>query len=93
MKKLTCLVALACFVSMAVHAQSAGERKFVKKGQSEGEVLVKVGKPDSESVISAARDPIVKQWIYLPHADDQQTVTTLTLTGGKVVEIERKVVR
>ena len=93
MKKLTFLAALVCFVSVSIFAQSASERKFVRKGQSEGEVLVKVGKPDSESVISAAREAVVKQWIYLPHVDDQQTVTTLTLTGGKVVEIERKVVR
>ena len=78
----------------AIGAQSASERRFIKSGQSEGEVLAKVGKPDHESVVSGALAAVVtKQWIYLPHADDAQTTTTITLTGGKVVEIERKVTR
>jgi len=93
MKKFPILSVLTCVVSMSIFAQSANERKFIRKGNSESEVLAKVGKPDSESVISGARGPVVKQWIYLPHVDDQQTVTTFTLREGTVVEIDRKVIR
>lgn len=88
------LIVAALFVITAAVAQSAGERRFIKTGQTEAEVLVKVGKPDHESVISGARAAVVtKKWIYLPHANDAQTTTTITLTAGKVVEVERQVTR
>lgn len=75
-------------------AQSASERKFIRNGQSESEVLAKVGKPDHESVVSGPLAPMVtKQWTYLPHRDDRDTTTTVTITGGQVQNVERKITR
>ena len=59
---------------------------------SEGEVLMKIGKPDSESVDTGGGATVaVKRWIYLPTAGDQQTLTTVVLRDGKVIEVTRKV--
>ena len=60
----------------------------------EGEVLVKIGKPDSESFdTGGGATTTVKRWIYLPTPRDQQTMTTVVLQNGKVIEVERKVVK
>ena len=37
-------------------AADPGERKFIREGMSEGEVMMKIGKPDSESV-----DPVAER--------------------------------
>jgi len=73
-------------------AADAAERKFIREGMSEGEVLVKIGKPGSESVDSGGGAAVtVKRWIYLPTPADQQTMTTIVLRNGKVIDIDRKV--
>jgi hypothetical protein len=73
-------------------AADAAERKFIREGMSEGEVLVKIGKPDSESVDSGGGAAVtVKRWIYLPTPADQQTMTTIVLRNGKVIDVDRKV--
>ena len=73
-------------------AADAAERKFIREGMSEGEVLVKIGKPDSESVDSGGGATVtVKRWIYLPTPADQQTMTTIVLRNGKVIDVDRKV--
>ena len=54
---------LAFFVSCAL-AASAAERKFIREGMSEGDVLVKIGKPDSESIdTGGGATDTVKRWI------------------------------
>jgi len=59
---------------------------------SEGEVLMKIGKPDSESVDSGGGATVtVRRWIYLPASGDQQTTTTIVLRNGKVIEVTRQV--
>ena len=59
---------------------------------SEGEVLMKIGKPDSETVDSGGGAAVtVKRWIYFPTPADQQTMTTVVLRNGKVIEVTRKV--
>lgn len=94
MKKLLSMCLLLLVASFAVAAASAKERRFIYVGMSEGEVLEKIGKPDSESIDTGAdAKEIVKRWIYLPTADDPQTVTTVVLQKGKVIEVTREISR
>jgi hypothetical protein len=68
----------------------AAERKFVRSGMSEAEVLHRLGRPD---VTSGSGRKNSKRWAYLPRPGDPGTMTTLTLQGGSVTDVERKVVR
>jgi len=68
------------------------ERASASREQSEGEVLMKIRKPDSESVDSGGGATVtVRRWIYLPASGDQQTTTTIVLQNGKVIEVTRQV--
>jgi Protein of unknown function (DUF2845) len=89
-------VALLClgFLASSALAADAAERKFVRAGMSEGEVLMKIGRPDSESTDTGGGSKIaVKRWVYFPAPSDPQTVTTLTMREGRVVEVSRDVSR
>jgi hypothetical protein len=66
------------------------ERKFVRAGMTETEVLYKIGRPDVEL---SGRRKGGQQWSYMPVAGDPDTLTTVTFAGGKVDRVERKVVR
>jgi hypothetical protein len=73
-------------------ATDPADRRFIREGVSQGEVLVKIGKPDSESVDTGGGATVaVKRWVYLPHPRDPQTITTITLREGRVVEVVRQV--
>ena len=75
-------------------AADAAERKFIHEGMAEGEVLIKVGKPDYESVLSGERAKVVvKKWTYFPAARDGQTMTIVTIRNGTVGAVERKISR
>lgn len=67
----------------------AAERKFLRVGMSETEVIEKVGRPDVES----RRAQGARRWTYLPTDGDPNTLTTVTLVGDKVANVERKVMR
>ena len=69
---------------------SAAERKFISVGMAEAEVIAKIGRPD---VSSRGHGKVDRRWSYMPAAGDPNTLTTLTLVGGKVASVERKVVR
>ena len=71
-------------------AGNAAERMHVRLGMSEGEVLAKLGHPDTQA---GARNASSPRWTYLPAPGDPETVTTLTFQKGIVVDIERKVVK
>ena len=68
----------------------AAARKFIHAGMTEGEVLVRIGRPDATAGGSRSRQP---RWSYLPAAGDPDTVTTITFSGGAVREVTRKVVK
>lgn len=68
---------------------NAAERKFLMPGIGEGEVVARVGRPD----MSTAGGRKTVRWTYLPTPDDPQTITTLTFEFGRLIEVERKVVR
>jgi hypothetical protein len=91
-------------VSAVVFAQDARERGFIRMGMTEGEVLVRVGKPDHEAwtvgrvrgrdgaAIIQGRDGD-KTWTYFPHEQDPDTLTVITFRAGTVVDVERKISR
>ena len=66
------------------------ERKFLAPGVNEGEVITRVGAPDMKSGGSGRK---IARWTYLPVPEDAQTITTLTFEHGRLVEVERKVVK
>jgi hypothetical protein len=69
-------------------AARAAERRHVHAGMTEAEVRARLGPPD----MTSGRSGKVR-WSYLPAAGDPSTVTTLRLDQGKVVAVERSVVR
>ncbi len=82
------------FVGSCALAADAGDRKFISEGMSEGQVLMKIGKPDSESVDSGGGAKVTeKRWIYFPAPGDSQSMTTLTIRDGKVTKVDRQVSR
>jgi hypothetical protein len=68
----------------------AAGRRFAQIGMSEAEVVERFGRPE---VDSRSRRGQGKQWSYLPGPGDPETITTLTIVGGKVTDVERKIVR
>ena len=73
----------------AAVADSA-QRRFIIPGMSEGEVVARIGAPD---ITSGGKGRKTSRWSYLPAAGDPQTITTVVFDYGKVIEVERKVVR
>ena len=89
-------LALACVGLFAATSVFAGaeDRKFIHDGMSEGEVMMKIGRPDSESTDTGGGAKVtVKRWIYMPTQGDPQTVTTIVIRDGKVVEVSRQMSR
>ena len=74
----------------AVATANAAERAHIRLGLSEGEVLARIGHPD---VTVGARNAASPRWTYMPAPGDPETVTTLTFAKGRLVDIERKVVK
>jgi hypothetical protein len=68
----------------------AAERRHLHVGMHEGEVVAHVGAPDLKSGGGGRK---VARWTYLPSPRDPQTLTTVVFEYGKVIEVERKVVR
>lgn len=68
---------------------NATERKFLVPGIGEGEVVARIGRPD----MSTAGGRKTVRWTYLPAPEDPSTITTLTFELGRLVEVERKVIR
>jgi hypothetical protein len=59
----------------------------LQTGMSEGELLLRAGRPDSESVENF-HDDIVKTYYYLPTASNPW-ITAITLRGGRIANIDR----
>lgn len=79
-------------------AMNAGERRFITSGMTAGEARLRIGAPDhiayrSSTAARKRSKDAGQQWVYLPAADDPQTTTTLTVKGGVVTQVERKVTR
>ena len=87
-------VAMLALTSTLTWAQDADERRFIRKGMKEGEVVLRIGKPDHETFIRNVKgEPEEKAWTYLPDPRDPQTLTILTIKAGIVELVERKISR
>jgi len=69
---------------------NAAERRHLRLGMTEAEVLARVGGPDVTVGAKGAPSP---RWTYMPAPGDPETTTTLLFTKGVLVDIERKVVK
>ena len=68
----------------------ASERKHIRLGMTEAEVVARIGRPD---VTVGSRGSTTLRWTYMPAPGDADTTTALVLTKGVVTDIERKVLR
>jgi len=94
MAKVLTAVLLYVFACLPAWAADAAERRFISPGMTEAQVLLKIGKPDSESIDSGGAALVtVKRWTYMPDSRDPQTVTTVVLRNGKVQSANREVTR
>jgi hypothetical protein len=66
------------------------DRKFLAPGINEGEVVTRIGAPNMKSGGNGRK---VARWTYLPVPEDPGTITTLTFEHGRLVEVERKIVK
>ena len=71
-------------------AGDAADRRHIRPGMHEGEVLARIGTPDMKSGGGSRK---LARWTYLPDPGDPQTLTTVVFDTGRVVEVERKVMR
>ena len=69
----------------------ASERRHLRTGMTEGEILARVGRPDLKGA-GQGKKPTAR-WTYLPATGDPQTVTTIALENGKAIAIDRTVAR
>jgi len=72
----------------AVRGMDFGVYMHLRRGMTEGEVLLRAGKPDQETV-EGGRNFVVKSLYYYPTLSDP-FITVITLRGGRVAELERK---
>jgi hypothetical protein len=71
-------------------AGDASERKFIRTGMTEAEVLAKLGQPDM-TVGGRNGNPV--RWTWMPAPGDPEMITSVTLSKGMVTEVDRKAVR
>ena len=73
----------------AANRGDANERRHLRIGMSEGEVLARVGPPD----FTTGKGRRSARWTWMPAPADPDTVTVLLFDTGRVVEVERTVVK
>ena len=66
------------------------ERKFLRMGMTQAEVVHRIGRPDMRQGGGRKQG---QEWSYLPTAGDADTLTTVIFVNGTVSRVERKVVR
>lgn len=94
MKRIGLVILAVAAVAASAFAADVKERRFIREGMAEGEVLFKIGKPDHESIIRSERGkPEEKAWTYFPDVGDRQTLTVITFHAGVVTKVERKISR
>lgn len=65
------------------------ERRHLKDGMSDGEVLARLGTPDLQSGKGGRK----MRWTYMPAPGDAQTVTQVHFVDGRVVSVDRTTLR
>jgi len=71
-------------------AGDASERKHIRTGMPEAEVLARLGHPE---MTAGGKNRSSVRWTYLPAPGDPDMITTLILTNGTVTDVQRKVVK
>lgn len=66
------------------------ERKHLRSGMTAGEVRARIGAPDSTAGTGRGK---TERWTYEPAPGDPETITIVTISGGLVIDTERKVVK
>ena len=66
------------------------ERKHLRTGMSEAEVLTRLGPPDATT---GGKNGKQQRWSWFPADGDPETVTTVTLASGVVTNVERTLVK
>jgi hypothetical protein len=64
-------------------------RKHLRVGMSEGEVMARVGPPD----LTTGKGRRQSRWTWLPVAADPDTITVVLFEVGRIVEVERTVIK
>ena len=67
----------------------AAQRRYVREGMTEGEVLARLGSPD----LASGKGGRKVRWTFLPAPGDPQTMTTIGFEDGRVASVERVTVR
>lgn len=65
------------------------ERRHLKDGMSDGEVLARLGPPDLQSGKGGRK----MRWTYMPAPGDPHTVTQVHFADGRVVSVDRTTMR
>ena len=81
------MLAAPCGAANEAHGMEFDVYIRLQNGMSEGELLLRAGKPDSEA-IENLRGDIVKTYYYMP-TNSNPWITTITLRGGRIVNLDR----
>ena len=65
------------------------ERRHLRVGMSEGEVMARVGPPD----LTTGKGRKQSRWTWMPVPGDPETITVVLFETGRAVEVERTVVK
>ena len=65
------------------------ERRHLRVGMSEGEVIARVGPPD----LTTGKGRRQARWTWMPVPGDPDTITVVLFDVGRAIEIERTVVK
>ncbi len=68
---------------------NAIERRHLRAGMSEGEVVARIGRPD----FTTGKGRRQSRWTWMPVPGDPDTITVVLFEVGRVAEIERTVVK
>jgi hypothetical protein len=65
------------------------ERRYLRAGMSEGEVVARVGPPD----LTTGKGRKQSRWTWLPVPGDKDTITVVLFETGRAIEVERTVIK
>ena len=65
------------------------ERRHLRVGMSEGEVIARVGPPD----LTTGKGRKQSRWTWMPVPGDPDTITVVLFETGRAIEVERTVVK
>jgi hypothetical protein len=71
------------------HQGNPAERRHLRVGMTEGEVIARVGPPD----LTTGKGRRHARWTWMPVPGDPDTITVVLFDVGRAVEIERTIVK